>query len=226
MGRVQDPDQRSPPRRGGELMAAAAVAPNAGLQVAVGNHTLQGGRLRNEDYAACYVGPASRQPAINVIAVLADGMGGAKGGRVAAELAVRGFVDGCIGLPITLGVPQISAHAVDSVNRWLHTLGRSDARLNGMACTLSALVLCGRQVHLLHVGDSRVYRLRDNELTLLTTDHTLGAPGTSSVLTRAVGAEERVRADHAAESAHLHDRYLICSDGVHGRLSREQIFAT
>jgi serine/threonine protein phosphatase PrpC len=226
MGRVQNLDQQSPRYRGGELMAAAVVAPNAGLQVAVGSHTLQGGRRRNEDYAACYVGAPSRQPAINVIAVLADGMGGAKGGRVAAELAVRGFVDGCIGLPITLGVPQISAHALDSVNRWLHTLGRSDAGLNGMACTLSALVLCGRQVHLLHVGDSRIYRLRDNELSLLTTDHTLGAPGTSSVLTRAVGAEERVRADHAAETAHVHDRYLICSDGVHGRLSREQIFAT
>jgi serine/threonine protein phosphatase PrpC len=207
-------------------MAVAIAAPNASPLVAVGCHTHQGGRRRNEDYTACYVGAASRQPAIDVIAVLADGMGGAKGGRVAAELAVRGFVEGCLGLPITLGVPQISAHALDSVNRWLHTLGRSDASLNGMACTLSALVLCGRRAHLLHVGDSRIYRLRDTELTLLTTDHTLGAPGTSSVLTRAVGAEERLRADHAAESARVHDRYLICSDGVHGRLSHAQILAT
>ena len=226
MGRLQEPDHRLPFCRGAQLMAAATAAPNTGLQVAVGSHTHQGGRRRNEDYAACYVGPASRQPAINVIAVLADGMGGAKGGRVAAELAVRGFVEGCLGLPITLGVPQIGAHALDSVNRWLHTLGRSDFDLNGMGCTLSALVLCGRRAHLLHVGDSRIYRLRENELTLLTTDHTLGAPGTSSVLTRAVGAEERLRADHAAESVHVHDRYLICSDGVHGRLSREQILAT
>jgi serine/threonine protein phosphatase PrpC len=207
-------------------MAVATPAPNPSLLTAVGSHTHQGGRKRNEDYAACYVGAPTRQPAINVIAVLADGMGGAKGGRVAAELAVRGFVEGCLGLPITLGVPQISAHALDSVNRWLHTLGRSDARLNGMACTLSALVLCGRRVHLLHVGDSRIYRLRDTELTLLTTDHTLGAPGTTSVLTRAVGAEERLRADHSAESVQVHDRYLICSDGVHGRLSREQLLAT
>src|SRR5690349_25056614 len=111
-------------------MAMSAVAPNRGLQVAVGTHTHQGGRPRNEDFAACYVGPSSRQLAINVLAVLADGMGGAKGGRVAAELAVRDFVEGCLGQPITLGVPQISAHALGSVNRWLHTLGRSDARLN------------------------------------------------------------------------------------------------
>jgi len=166
-----------------------------------------------------------RSPAISVVAALADGMGGAKGGRVAAELAVRGFVDGCLGQPITLGPAQIAARAADAANRWVHTMGRSDSSLNGMACTLSALVLCGRRVHLLHVGDSRIYRLRGNELTALTTDHTLGAPGTTNVLTRALGAEDPLRADHAAETAQVHDRYVLCSDGVHGRLSRQQIFA-
>jgi serine/threonine protein phosphatase PrpC len=152
-------------------------------------------------------------------------MGGAKGGRTAAEVTVRGFIEGCVGQSVTLGVARISAQAADAVNRWLYSTGRSDPHLNGMACTLSALVLCGRRAHLLHVGDSRIYRLRDTELSLLTTDHTLGAPGTTSVLTRAVGIEERLRADHAVETVQVHDRYLICSDGVHGRLSREQILA-
>jgi serine/threonine protein phosphatase PrpC len=196
-----------------------------GLHVGIGSHTLQGGRARNEDFTACYVGPPSRQPSIGVVAALADGMGGAKGGRIAAELAVRGFIEGCVGQPVTLGVARISAAAADAVNRWVHSTGRSDRELNGMACTLSALVLCGRRVHLLHVGDSRIYRLRDNELSLLTMDHTLGAPGTTSVLTRALGGEDRLRADHSVETAHVHDRYLICSDGVHGRLTREQIQA-
>jgi len=171
------------------------------------------------------VGPQARQPAIAVVAALADGMGGAKGGRIAAELAVRGFIDGCIGQSVTLGVARISALAADAVNRWLHATGRSDPNLNGMACTLSALVLCGRRAHLLHVGDSRIYRLRDNELSLLTTDHTLGAPGSTSVLTRALGVEDRLRADHIVETVQIHDRYLLCSDGVHGQLSREQIRA-
>jgi serine/threonine protein phosphatase PrpC len=216
-------DQETAALRGSQLNSRATDAPNsglrdaAGLHVVVDQHTHPGARPRNEDFAACYVGAPARQLAIDVIAVLADGMGGAKGGRVAAELAVRGFIDGCLGQPITRGVARISASAADAVNRWLHSQGTADTRLNGMACTLSALVLCGRTMHLLHVGDSRIYRLRDNELTLLTTDHTLGAPGTTSVLTRAVGAEDRLRADHAADVLQVHDRYLICSDGVHGR---------
>jgi serine/threonine protein phosphatase PrpC len=201
------------------------VAPDVGLHVGVGSHTHQGGRLQNEDFSACYVGQ-QRQLSLGLVAALADGMGGAKGGRTAAELAVRGFIEGCIGQPVTVGVPRISARAADAVNRWIYSIGRSDPNLNGMACTLSALVLCGRRAYLLHLGDSRIYRLRNNELSLLTTDHTLGAPGTTSVLTRAMGVEDRLCADHAIETVQVHDRYLICSDGVHGRLSRAEILAT
>jgi serine/threonine protein phosphatase PrpC len=200
-------------------------APDVGLHVGIGSYTHQGARPANEDFAACYVGSQARQPAIGIVAALADGMGGAKGGRTAAELAVRGFIEGCIGQTVTVGVPRISARAADAVNRWIYSIGRSDPNLNGMACTLSALVLCGRRAHLLHLGDSRIYRLRNNELALLTTDHTLGAPGTTSVLTRALGVEDRLCADHAIESVQVHDRYLICSDGVHGRLSRAEILA-
>lgn len=201
-------------------------APDVGLHVGIGSHTHRGARPGNEDFAACYIGGQSRQPAIGLIAALADGMGGAKGGRIAAELAVRGFIEGCIGQSVTVGVPRISARAADAVNRWIYSMGRSDANLNGMACTLSALVLCGRRAYLLHLGDSRIYRLRENQLALLTTDHTLGAPGTTSVLTRALGVEDRLCADHAIEAVQVHDRYLICSDGVHGRLSRAEILAT
>jgi len=198
---------------------------NTGLLVGVGEHTHAGGRPDNEDYAACYLGNASERLSTGVIAALADGMGGARGGRVAAELAVRGFIDAALGQAGTLGTARIGARAVDAVNRWIHAVGRTDADLNGMACTLSALVLCGRRAHVLHVGDSRVYRLRDERLTLLTRDHTLGAPGTSHALTRAVGAQDVLRVDHGADSARVHDRYLLCSDGVHGALSQQYIHA-
>jgi serine/threonine protein phosphatase PrpC len=205
-------------------MQVADQPKHLGLHLGVGNASHQGGRPRNEDFSACYVGPHGRQLTIGAIAVLSDGMGGAKGGRIAAELAVREFIDGCLEQSVTVGVAKLAARAADAANRWIHTMGRSDPDLNGMACTLSALVLCGRSAHLVHVGDSRIYRLRDNDLTLLTTDHTLGAPGTTSALTRALGAELRLRADHSLDAVHVHDRYLICSDGVHGPLSLREIF--
>jgi serine/threonine protein phosphatase PrpC len=206
-------------------MQVADQSGAAGLHVGLGQATRRGGRPDNQDYAACYVGQPRNQLTIGLVAAVADGMGGARGGRVAAEIAVRGFIDACLGQPPTLGIGRIGARAADAVNRWIHSLGRSDPELNGMACTLSALVLCGRGTHLVHVGDTRVYRLREGALTQLTTDHTLGAPGTTNALTRAVGAQDTLRVDHFKETVHLHDRYLICSDGVHGVLALKQIHA-
>lgn len=206
-------------------LQAAGQSAAGGLSVGLGQASRQGGRVDNQDFAACHIGQPRNPLTIGLVAALADGMGGARGGRVAAEVAVRGFIDACLGQPATLGAAQIGARAAWSVNRWINTLGRSDPELNGMACTLSALVLCGRGTHLVHVGDSRVYRLRDGALVQLTTDHTLGAPGTTHALTRAVGAQDSVRVDHLKDSAHLHDRYLLCSDGVHGALAHSQIHA-
>jgi serine/threonine protein phosphatase PrpC len=193
--------------------------------VGVGQATEQGGRAENQDFVATYVGTQRGPLTISLIAALSDGMGGAKGGRVAAELAVRGFIEGCLEQSASVGISRVGAAAADAVNRWIHSLGRSDPDLNGMACTLSALVLCGRSTHLVHVGDSRIYRMRDGVLTQLTTDHTLGAPGTTSALTRAVGAQDSLRVDHFKETVHLHDRYLISSDGVHGTISLKEIHA-
>ncbi len=193
--------------------------------VALGQATEVGGRADNQDFVACYVGPSRGPLTISLVAALSDGMGGAKGGRVAAELAVRGFIEAVLEQPTSVGIARVGAQAVHSVNRWLNSVGRSDPALNGMACTLSALVLCGRSTHLVHVGDSRIYRMREGVLTLLTSDHTLGAPGTTNALTRAVGAQDSLRVDHFKETVHLHDRYLICSDGVHGVLSLKEIHA-
>src|SRR5690349_6160687 len=87
------------------------IPATSALLVGVGEHTLPGSRPRNEDYAACYLGTGPERLATGVIAALADGMGGARGGRVAAELAVRGFIDAALGQPATLGIARIGARA-------------------------------------------------------------------------------------------------------------------
>ena len=94
-----------------------------------------------------------------------------------------------------------------------------------MGCTFTAVVLRGRIAHLVHVGDTRAYRLRGERLACLTTDHVREAPvgGRSNILTRALGVETEVRLDYAAHPVALHDRYLLCTDGVHGSLTPETI---
>jgi len=111
-----------------------------------------------------------------------------------------------------------SARSLEAVNRWVHSIGRRDTDLQGMACTLTALICKGRQIHVVHVGDTRLYRLRGDQLQQLTVDHTLG-PGKLNLLSRAVGADDELRIDYLNLPNEQHDRYLLCSDGVHGGIS-------
>jgi serine/threonine protein phosphatase PrpC len=193
------------------------------LEVRVGLCTDQGRRPNNEDYVGVYLGTAEQQARLGIIAAIADGVGGAKGGRVAAEVAVRMFIDAYLSQSETRGVRQTSARGLEAVNRWIYGVGRCDPALQNMACTFTALVLRGRLAHIIHVGDTRLYRLRGDRLSLLTEDHTLRGPERSHVLTRAVGSAPAVQIDYSVEDMRVHDRFLLCSDGVHGVLSHRRL---
>jgi len=195
-----------------------------GVRASVGFASKTGPRNANEDFAGAVSGAELPEPRQEVIAAIADGIGGAKGGRVAAETAVRGFLDGFCDLPETMEVQRAGARIVSALNGWINTMGRQDPKLAGMGCTLTALVLRGRVAHLLHVGDTRAYRLSGNRLTCLTTDHVRqDGTGRSHMLNRALGVEAEVRLDYAAQPVTLHDRFLLCSDGVHGFLTEQGI---
>lgn len=193
-----------------------------GLKASAGFYTSAGPREHNEDFAGAVFGSELPVPRSDVVAVIADGVGGAKGGRVAAEMAVRGFLDGFCDLPETMEVQRAAAKIVTALNGWIYAQGRHDAKLAGMGSTFTGVVLRGRLAHILHVGDTRAYRFNGERLVCLTTDH-VGRVGGVSGLMRALGAEPEVRLDYATLPVALHDRFLLVSDGVHGALSESDI---
>jgi serine/threonine protein phosphatase PrpC len=204
--------------------AAAMAKRTSGLKVSVGFASETGPRKRNEDFAGAVFGPELPEPRRDVIAAISDGIGSTRGGREAAEIAVRGFLDGFCDLPETMEVRRAGAVVLNALNGWINSQGQRDSRLIGMGCTFTAVVLRGRTAHVLHVGDTRAYRLSRDRLTCLTTDH-VRQVGTrrSNILTRALGVETELRLDYASQPIAQHDRFLLCSDGVHGYLSAETI---
>ena len=192
-------------------------------RVSIGTHTAIGPRPRNEDFVGAVLGSQIAAERRDVAAAIADGIGSAKGGRVAAETAVRGFLDGFWDVPETMEVRRAGARILNSLNGWIHSQGRQDANLVGMGCTFTALVLRGRLAHVLHVGDTRAYRLSGGRLIRLTEDHVRDDRGKSPVLIRALGIEAELRLDYSSHPVALHDRFLLCSDGVHGLLVDETI---
>ena len=197
----------------------------SGVKASVGFASETGPRERNEDFAGAVFGLELPKPRRDIVAAIADGIGGAKGGRVAAETAVRGFLDGFCDLPETMEVRRAAATVLNSLNGWIIPKAKRDSELAGMGCTFTALVLRGRVAHILHVGDTRAYRLRGDRLALL--DHRPCARGQrrgrSNILNRALGVETEVRLDYATQPVALHDRFLLCSDGVHAFLTPDPI---
>lgn len=199
--------------------------PNDSLQLRLGFATATGERDDNQDFVAALVPGNHRLETQGAVAIVADGVGGHAGGRVAAELTVRGFLDAYYSLPETLGVERAASRALTSINRWIIFQGRNDSTLRSMASTFTALIVRGRQAHVVHVGDTRLYRLRGTQITCLTQDHTHKHPDLSHVLHRAVGIDEEVRADYSVHTLEAHDRFLLCSDGVYESLPRKKLLS-
>ena len=178
----------------------------------------RGPRAENQDFAGIYLATATERAQHGMIAALADGVSGAKGGRIAAELAVRSLIEGLYAQPDTIGPAAAVQRVMAPYNRWLAAMGRSETMAHA-ATTFTALVLKGRKGHVLHVGDSRAWHFRDGHLRQLTQDHTRSHPDERHILFRALGIEEALRLDHHEIALAEHDRLLLTSDGVHGSLS-------
>ncbi|HEY1899275.1 MAG TPA: protein phosphatase 2C domain-containing protein [Steroidobacteraceae bacterium] len=200
------------------------AARNPAIRTSVGFYSAAGPRPNNQDFAGAVFGADLPEPRRDVVAALADGIGSAKGGRVAAETAVRGFLDGMCDLPESTEVQRAAARVLDALNAWMHAQGTRDPNLAGMGCTFTALVLRGRLAHVVHIGDSRVYRLRGDRLTQLTTDHVReGGADRSATLYRALGVESALRLEYTVLPMARHDRFLLCTDGLYGWATDETI---
>jgi protein phosphatase len=167
---------------------------------------------------------------------VADGMGGARAGEVASRMAVEAFTD-----HESQGSPEeVLRDVAREANRRIYEAAQGDSEHAGMGTTLTAAMVSGRDVAVGHVGDSRLYRLRDGKLERLTHDHSLVeelvrqgrlTPEEAenhpqrSIITRALGPEPDVDVETYTHSSHDGDIYLICSDGLSGMVSEDEMAA-
>ncbi len=169
--------------------------------------------------------------------MLADGMGGAQAGEVASQTAAQVFSDGA-GKD---GTPEERlTRLAKKANSQIYELAQADEAKRGMGTTLTVALVEGDGVTVAHVGDSRVYRMRDGELEQLTHDHSLVAElersgeisheeafdhPSKSVITRALGPEPDVDVDAHTHSGRPGDTYLMSSDGLTDMITDDEIAA-
>jgi protein phosphatase len=167
---------------------------------------------------------------------IADGMGGYAAGEVASQMAVdvlrHSFEREQFGGAPIPGLPRRGdelVRAIQSANHAILEQARNNEAQSGMGTTVVAARFAPnrKRVYIAHVGDSRVYRLRDGKLEQLTTDHTLGAAGvtgpSASKLSRAVGVFDDVEVDLNIDEPREGDHYVLCSDGLFKMVPDEKI---
>ena len=192
------------------------------LTVDIGQCSERGHKAINQDALAVRVPVDDLLRTKGIVAALADGLSSAAAGREAAESCVLGFISDYYATPALWSVARSSQRVLEALNRWLcrRTMAGDDH-----LCTLSVLILRSRLAHLFQVGDSRIWRLRDQKLECLTEDHSRQAGG-RRLLTRAMGGDTRLDVDYRQCDLQQGDVFLLSSDGVHDVLSRATIEET
>ena len=217
--------------RGGAMTVRVRAATDVGLK-----------RSNNEDNYGCWLpdDEAERQRR-GLLLTVADGMGGVKGGEVASRITVEALMhayrDSAGG-----DIAEDLQGALVAANQLVHRESVQHPELSGMGTTCTAAVVRGREVYLAHVGDSRAYLVRSGRIRQLTHDHSLvgqlvrdrqitaeqaRTDPRRNVVTRSVGIGEEVEVDagRVAESLRNGDVIILCTDGLHGLVSDDEMGA-
>jgi serine/threonine protein phosphatase PrpC len=165
--------------------------------------------------------------------IVADGVGGYEGGQEASRLAVEVTLEAFRTSPLTWGPEKRLARAVQQANIAIHDRSLIVTELRHMRTTITAVVVDGRELYAAHVGDCRLYLVRDGGVVQLTKDHTVAAERTRlgmvlsdataeraahSTLTRCLGSDLIVALDRISRTLQSSDVLITCSDGVHNVL--------
>lgn len=148
------------------------------------------------------------------LAVLADGMGGAREGREAASRTVHTFTQNLRSRPQVWPLAKTLEELTRQLNRLLYQEGMARFAQPELGTTLAAVVLEGNRLHAINAGDSRIYLYRGGRLEQLSQDHRSATPGHEHHLVRALGAEEEVTPYYMVRDIVVGDRLLLCSDGL------------
>ncbi len=193
------------------------------LQVDLGYASLAGLRPRNEDYCTGVTPDGETLENKGMLVAIADGVGGHANGREASEYCVRNLLADYYSTPDTWSIPQSLEKVIAALNLWLYSHSRRARETAGMATTLSAVVFRGRRYTIAHIGDTRIYRLRDGALSLLTADHVWEHPELNNVLSRAIGLDANLSIDFCDGDLAENDIFLLASDGVWNALDSSRL---
>lgn len=182
-----------------------------------------GGRKENQDTFAGF--PTDKF----VILTVCDGMGGMAGGQTASYIAATEIIEKLRGTPENQMGPEAIRRAVERANEAIYQRASNEPSLRGMGTTTTVLVLTSYAAYLTHIGDSRIYQIRDNRKYFRTFDHSkvfeMVSQGLmteeqarqssfSNIITKALGIRPKIDVEVMTLPYRTGDRFILCCDGI------------
>ena len=189
------------------------------LKVSIGQYSDKGRKQINQDFHGVYVPEEPQLTSKGIAIALADGISSSDVGQVASEATVTGFLEDYFCTSEAWSVKKSAHRVLAATNSWLYSQTQQGRyrfdKDRGYVCALSAMIIKSTTAHIFHLGDARIYRLRDGDLEQLTHDHRLWVSKDKSYLSRAMGIHSRLEIDYEALQVDREDVFLFVTDGIY-----------
>ncbi len=194
------------------------------LAISIGQHSDKGIKVENEDFYGVSEPDEPQLTHKGIAVAISDGMSGSEAGKQASRACIIGFLADYFSTPDSWTVKNSVQKILSATNSWLHSNGHSKYQsAKGLVATLSTLIFKSNTAYIFHIGDSRIYRMRENNFEQMTRDHRVDTPDGSSYLNRAMGIEPHLEIDYRTFSLHVGDMFLLTTDGVHDFVTEKEL---
>ena len=185
------------------------------LKFSIGSFSSAGVKQENDDTVIFHVPEEPLLTSKGAVFLIADGVSTAEMGKQASAICGTDFIEEYYHTPELWSVPTSAQNTLIALNRRLYAKNyKFTEPRRGYATTLTLIVVKSHHAHLFHVGDSRIYLLRDQNLQRLTTDHS-ELNQNSYALTRAMGIDVKLQVDYKKVALQEGDLFLFSTDGIH-----------
>ena len=185
------------------------------LSVRFAQRSEAGKKPENQDTVGARIPDGNALTNKGIAVAIADGVSGSMAAREASQTAITGFLTDYYATPDTWRTQQSAMRVIQALNSSLFGRSQNSIYGEGYLTTFSSLILKGSTAFIFHVGDTRVYRLRGEELECVTRDHTQRIDRNTQYLSRALGADPYLEVDIHTLELEVGDLFILSCDGIH-----------
>lgn len=194
------------------------------LTVNYGGYSTAGQKEQNQDAFAAYQPTLGITKYKGIAACIADGVSCSENSQLASTTSVTNFLTDYYSTPDSWDVKSACQKVLGAINAWLYHHGQqASARHNSLVTTFTGFILKSNTVHVVHVGDSQLLRIRNNALEPLTRPHTHRHGNGQELLSRGLGMDTFLDVDYTASDIQVDDILIATTDGVHEHLQNNEI---